>query len=676
MALDSQLSEHFQSLKEQIVFHDRLYYQEASPEISDQAYDLLKSELEKLLNNHPELDKKGDPINLIGDDHSEAFERHPHKVPMLSLDNTYNKSEFINFVNRIEKHILGKTFKFSVEPKIDGVAISLTYLNGILTRALTRGNGNEGDDITRNVRLIKNLPMYLDPNGHPFPQLMEIRGEIYMRHDEFERINSSRLEDNLEAYKNPRNLAAGSIKILDLNEAKKRQLNIATYGIGAFEPSKCFKTQEMVQVKLKKWGFPVLEKFWIANNLEEAWKSIEQLDSMRNEFAYPTDGAVIKVDDFSHQKLLGSTSKAPRYAIAYKFESEQVETLLKNIQLQIGRTGVLTPVAILKPIQLAGTLVSRATLHNEDEILRKDIRIGDTVIVQKAGEIIPQILSVNLKKRPKNIKAFSFKEHLNYLGISAKRDSVALVWRITSENDPNQRKREILHYASKSAMDIENLGSAIIEQLISVFKIQDPSDLYRLTNVDFLKLEKFKEKSAYKLHAAIQSSKSKPLWRLIHGIGIPNVGKQSAKDLANHFRTLEQIRHASQEDLMQIEGIGETMAKSINIWFSKDKHLEMLNKFKRYGLNLEMPLETNTRGKVLRGKIFVITGKLSSMSREDASQKIENSGGIVSGSISKNTNYLLVGEAAGSKLLKAKTLGTNIISEEQFNKLLSDEYTI
>ena len=414
MVLDSKLTKHIQSLTEQITYHDELYYKQSSPEISDQVYDGLKAELEKLLKNHPALNNKGNPIDLIGDDRSEAFERYSHKSPMLSLENTYNKSEFINFVSRIEKQIVDQTLKFSIEPKIDGVAVSLTYRNGVLKRALTRGNGSEGDDITRNVRLIKNLPMSLEPKDNSLPTLMEIRGEIYMRHDEFERINSIRLRDNLETYKNPRNLAAGTIKLLDHKEAKKRQLNIVTYGIGAFEPYESFKTQEMVQIKLKKWGFPVLEKFWIAHNFEEAWKCIEKLDSIRNDFAYPTDGAVIKVDEFTLQKLLGSTSKAPKYAIAYKFESEQVETILKDIQLQIGRTGVLTPVAILEPIQLAGTLVSRATLHNEDEIIRKDIRIGDTVLVQKAGEIIPQILSVNFKKRTKNTKAFSFIEHLNF----------------------------------------------------------------------------------------------------------------------------------------------------------------------------------------------------------------------------------------------------------------------
>ena len=452
-----------------------------------------------------------------------------------------------------------------------------------MTRALTRGNGTEGDDITQNVQLIQDLPHKI-PEGLGF---MEIRGEIYMRHDEFERINALRKEKGQDIYKNPRNLAAGTIKLLDYKEAQKRSLNIVTYGIGAFEPQSLFSTQQSIQEKLELWGFPVLEKFWIANNAEEAWSSIEKLDQMRNHFTYPTDGAVIKVNAFSQQKRLGSTAKAPRYAIAYKFEAEKAETRLKDIQLQIGRTGAITPVAILEPVQLAGTTVSRATLHNEDEIMRKDIRIGDTVLVQKAGEIIPQVLSVNLKKRPIDSQIFCFSDHLKALNIEAERDPDGATWRITAKDDPIRRQRALMHFASRPAMDIENLGSAVIEQLIEIFKIKDPSDLYSLTENDFLKLEKFKEKSASNLYRSIQSSKSRDLWRLIHGFGIPNVGKQAAKELESEFKSMEGLQSASYYELIKIDGIGATMAESIRTWFDDTDNQIMLSQLKEAGLSME-----------------------------------------------------------------------------------------
>ncbi|MFL2825686.1 MAG: NAD-dependent DNA ligase LigA, partial [Coraliomargaritaceae bacterium] len=538
--------------------------------------------------------------------------------------------------------------------------------NGVMTRALTRGNGTEGDDITQNVRLIQDLP-------HTIPQssgFMEIRGEIYMRHDEFERINAIRKENGQDIYKNPRNLAAGTIKLLDFEEAQKRSLNIVTYGIGAFEPSSLFSTQQSIQEKLKDWGLPVLEKFWIAKDAEEAWIAIETLDQMRNRFTYPTDGAVIKVNDFSQQRRLGSTAKAPRYAIAYKFEAEKAETRLKDIQLQIGRTGAITPVAILEPVQLAGTTVSRATLHNEDEIKRKDIRIGDIVVVQKAGEIIPQILSVNLDKRKADAQVFCFSDHLKSLNIEANRDSDGATWRITAKDDPIRRQRALMHFASRPAMDIENLGTAVIEQLIQIFAIKDPSDLYSLSKNDFLKLEKFKEKSANNLYQSIQSSKSQDLWRLIHGIGIPNVGKQAAKDLESEFQSLDRLQSASYSELIQIDGIGATMAESIRTWFDDTDNQFMLTRFKEQGLNMEAIKLESEEAQTLANKTFVITGKFESMTRDQAGALIEQYGGKVSSSVSAKTDYLVAGESAGSKLDKAQKLGVTIISDQELTQLI------
>ncbi|MDA0848983.1 MAG: NAD-dependent DNA ligase LigA [Verrucomicrobia bacterium] len=658
--------EAFLRLKQLIAHHDDLYYKQANPEIDDQAYDRLKSELEALLEKHPEFKDAQTTLSLVGDDRIDGFQSFKHRLPMLSLDNTYNKDDFFTFAQRLETQFSKETFQLTIEPKIDGVAVSITYESGVMTRALTRGNGTEGDDITQNVRLIQDLP-------HTIPQssgFMEIRGEIYMRHDEFERINAIRKENGQDTYKNPRNLAAGTIKLLDFEEAQKRSLNIVTYGIGAFEPSSLFSTQQSIQEKLKDWGLPVLEKFWIAKDAEEAWTAIETLDQMRNRFTYPTDGAVIKVNDFSQQRRLGSTAKAPRYAIAYKFEAEKAETRLKDIQLQIGRTGAITPVAILEPVQLAGTTVSRATLHNEDEIKRKDIRIGDTVVVQKAGEIIPQILSVNLDKRKADAQVFCFSDHLKSLNIEAQRDSDGATWRITAKDDPIRRQRALMHFASRPAMDIENLGTAVIEQLIQIFAIKDPSDLYSLSKNDFLKLEKFKEKSANNLYQSIQSSKSQDLWRLIHGIGIPNVGKQAAKDLESEFQSLDRLQSASYSELIQIDGIGATMAESIRTWFDDTDNQFMLTQFKEQGLNMEAIKIESEEAQTLANKTFVITGKFESMTRDQAGALIEQYGGKVSSSVSAKTDYLVAGESAGSKLDKAQKLGVTIISDQELTQLI------
>lgn len=383
-------------LRTEIARHDALYYKDAQPKIDDQAYDRLKEKLAELEAANPEFDFSESPTQTVGDDRLDTFESYRHRKPMLSLDNTYSAEELIEFGRRLKKRFPNRLLGYLVEPKIDGVAVSLSYEDGHFVRAVSRGNGIEGDDITQNVRGIKGLPQSI----RNAPHILELRGEIYMRHDEFERINRTREAEGQALYANPRNLAAGTIKLLDPVEARSRRLDIVIYGIGACEPGDFFSSQSGIQETLTNWNFPTLEKYWLADGIEEAWSSIEELDTLRHSFAYPTDGAVVKLNEFALQEEAGYTSKAPRWAIAYKFEAERAETLLKEISLQIGRTGAVTPVAILEPVQLAGTTVSRATLHNEDEIRRKDIRPGDTVLVQKAGEIIPQVLSVNLDKRP------------------------------------------------------------------------------------------------------------------------------------------------------------------------------------------------------------------------------------------------------------------------------------
>ena len=652
-------------LRNEIVEHDRLYYKDAQPKIDDQAYDRLKVELAQLEAAMPEFSFDASPTQSVGDDRLDAFESYRHRKPMLSLDNTYNTDELIDFGRRLLKRFPGKSLTYLIEPKIDGVAVSLTYEYGKLIRAVSRGNGVEGDDITPNVHGIRGLPESI-ANA---PETLEVRGEIYMRHSEFERINSDREAQGQALYANPRNLAAGTIKLLDPAEARNRQLDIVLYGIGACEPRNYFTAQSEIQENLKNWHFPVLEKYWLADGIEDAWKCIKELDRIRPKFTYPTDGAVVKLDDFMLQEEAGYTSKAPRWAIAYKFEAERAETILKEISLQVGRTGVVTPVAILEPVQLAGTTVSRATLHNEDEIQRKDIRAGDTVLVQKAGEIIPQILSVNLDKRPADSQPFSFEKHLKTLGFEAEREPSQAAWRIISKDDPIRQQRSLQHFASRACMDIENLGTAVIEQIVARGLVKNQADLYTLTEAQLLDLDKFAEKSAKNLISALQVSKRRELWQLIHGLGIPHVGKQSAKDLEAKFNSLEAMASATEESLEAIDGIGSIMAQSIHAWFADVDNRTLIEQLKAHGLNFNSSRQEDGIG-ILAGKTVVLTGSLPTLSRDEAIQMIEAAGGRTSSSVSKKTDFVLAGEATGSKYVKAKKLEVSILDERAFRELL------
>ena len=653
-------------LRAEIAEHDRLYYKDAQPKIGDQAYDRLKLELAQLEAAKPEFNFDASPTQSVGDDRLDAFDSYQHRKPMLSLDNTYSSDELIDFGRRLLKRFPEQTLTYLVEPKIDGVAVSLTYEYGQLIRAVSRGNGIEGDDITSNVRGIRGLPDSIADA----PDTLEVRGEIYMRHSEFERINAAREAEGQALYANPRNLSAGTIKLLDPSESRNRQLDIVLYGIGACEPGNYFTAQSEIQKNLNDWHFPVLEKYWLAEGIEDAWKCIVELDTIRQKFTYPTDGAVVKLDNFSLQEEAGYTSKAPRWAIAYKFEAERAETLLKEISLQVGRTGVVTPVAILEPVQLAGTTVSRATLHNEDEIQRKDIRPGDTVLVQKAGEIIPQVISVSLDKRPVGSQPFSFSNHLKALGIEAERDPAQAAWRIVRKDDPIRQQRALQHFASRACMDIENLGTAVIEQIVKRGLVKNQADLYTLTEAQLLDLDKLAEKSAKNLIAALESSKGCELWQLIHGLGIPHVGKQSAKDLEANFNSLEAIASATVESLEAIDGIGSIMAQSIHAWFADVDNHTLIEQLKAHGLNFDSARQEKAEG-ILAGKTVVLTGALPSLSRDEATQMIEAAGGRTSSSVSRKTDFVLAGEATGSKYVKAKKLEITILDEKAFRELLA-----
>ena len=679
--------ERIRLLREEIRKHDELYYQDASPQISDREYDHLKEELTKLESSQGELDlfsetggdeknTRNSPTQTVGDDRLDAFESHRHMEPMLSLDNTYEKAEFIEFDRRLRRHLKEVTveeesFSYVVEPKLDGVAISLTFENGELVRAVTRGNGVKGDIVTQNLLHIEKLPKRL--LGRIVPEVVEIRGEVYMTYEEFVRINEEREAEEAPLYANPRNLAAGTIKLLDPKEAKTRKLEIVLYGLGACEPASKFKKQGDFHLAIRDWNLPTVENHWRVDSIEEAWQAIEKLDSLRNDYAYPTDGAVVKLDSLELQRLAGSTSKAPRWAIAYKFETEQKETVLEGISTQVGRTGNVTPVAHLKPVFVAGTTVTRASLHNADEIARKDLRVGDSVIVEKAGEIIPQVVRVVLEKRPAEVKAYGFPTHCPECETELTKAEGEVAWRCPTKDCPAKVRGRIEYYASRTCMDVENLGEAIVEQLVKLKLVGNVADLYDLKREDLLGMEGFADKSADNLITALEDSKDQELWRLICGLGIKHVGTAAAKDLARELGSLQAIAAAETEMLVAIDGIGEIMANSIRDFFEDLENLKVLTRLEKCGLTLTADSASSSKDSPLSGLTFVLTGALEHFTRDEASVRIEALGGRVSSSVSKKTTYLVAGPGAGSKLAKAEKLEVAVLDEEALLELLENQ---
>lgn len=665
-----------EQLRAELKRHDELYYRQAQPEISDQAYDQKKSELDGLeaefdplgLFAQPDLGEKEAPPQ-VGDDRLDSFTSHRHLQPMLSLDNTYDEEEFFEFDQRLRRLFGNEELSYVVEPKIDGVAISLTYEQGRLTTATTRGNGVEGDIVTQNLRHLDSLPQQL--SGDNLPEIIEIRGEIYMSHQEFERINQEREKSGLPLYANPRNLAAGTVKLLDPKEARQRKLEIVLYGIGACQPPNHFTSLSEFHRTLTGWRVPSVEYFRTVADARAAWASIVELNELRHGYGYPTDGAVIKLDSFALQTEAGSTAKSPRWAIAYKFETERQETTLEAIHLQVGRTGAITPVAWLTPVQLAGTQVSRASLHNADEISRKDIRVGDRVIVEKAGEIIPQVVEVVLAKRSPECTPYAFPESCPCCATNLQRMEGEAAWKCPNPDCSEQVKGRLRYFASRACMDIDHLGEAVVEQLVDQKMVIRTSDLYSLTKEQALSLEGFAEKSADNLIRSIAQSKEQELWRLICALGIKHVGAAGAKDLARTFRSLANLAEAPIDQLIAIDGIGEIMALSIRQFFGDAQNQTLLADFTRHGVSPELAVDS-ALGTPWAGKTFVLTGTLTAMTRDEAGARIETLGGKSSSSVSKRTHYLIAGPGAGSKLDKAEKLGVTVLDEPAFLKLLEN----
>ena len=664
-------------LRAEIARHDELYYRNAVPEIADQDYDRRKRELADLEAQWPQVAAVPSPVAPVGDDRTEGFQVYRHRERMMSLDNTYSEAELREFHARLAKLLDRPELAFVVEPKIDGLAVSLTYEQGRLVRAVTRGNCVEGDDITANILTLHSLPRELvrAPDA-PVPDVIEIRGEIYLTLAEFQRINREREEAGEPLYANPRNLAAGTIKQLDPAEVARRQLEIVLYGCGFAEPRTALPpTHSGFLAQLRAWGLPTGEKFWLAQNADEIWAAVGELDRLRGGFAYATDGAVVKLDALALQREAGATSKAPRWAMAYKFAAERAETRLLGITLQVGRTGVLTPVAELEPVHLAGSTVARATLHNADEIARKDIRVGDYVFVEKAGEVIPAVIGANLARRAPECVAYLFPEKCPACGTPVVRLEGEVALRCPNHECPMQVRRRVQHFASKACVDIEGLGEAMVDTLAGKGWVKGIPDLYRLRRDDLLTLGKSVEKSTDNLLVAIETSKRAELWRFIHGLGIAHVGTAAAKDLAVRFGGLEELAAAKFEDFIgekkasRIGGIGETMAQAILAHFNEPRNRAMISELLARGVAPVAPVRAAT-GTVLAGKTFVLTGTLPTLTREEAAAKIESAGGKVSGSVSKKTSYVLAGEEAGSKLEKAQKLGVPVINEAEFLRLL------
>jgi DNA ligase (NAD+) len=662
-----------EELRSRIAHHDRLYYEKAKPEISDREYDALYRELVDLERAQPELLTPDSPTQKVGGRPQGAFAQVSHLVPMQSLDNTYSEEEITDFVERLQRLLPGEEIPMTIEPKVDGVAIALLYENGRLTRAATRGDGRAGDEVTRNIRTIGVIPATLMGKA---PRILEVRGEVYLPKETFARINAERDEQGLPVFANPRNAAAGTLKQLDPNIVAERKLSAVFYGFGAFEaaPGETLPpTMEEFFGCLSGWGLPVNPRHWTARDADGVMKAISELGEIRRGFPFETDGAVIKADLIAQHARLGSTSKAPRWAIAYKYEPEQAATRLLDITVQVGRSGVLTPVAELEPVTVAGSTVSRATLHNEEEIARKDLRIGDRVLIEKAGDVIPAVVKVLTEERDGSEKVFHMPKQCPVCSAPVSREEGEVAVRCANPGCPAQVRRRIEYFAGRSSMDIAGLGEAVVSQLCDEGLLHDVSDLYELRAEQLLPLERMGEKSVENLLAAIAASKEQPLWRLLAALGIPHVGVTVARTLASSYGTIDRLAAASVEELCGVEEIGEIMANAIHGWFRDHDVITLLGKLRAAGLNFgerDAKSAAPAADGPLKGTIWVLTGTLS-IPREEAAEMIRAKGGKVSGSVSAKTTYLLAGEEAGSKLDKAQKLGVKILNEEAFRNLIN-----
>lgn len=650
-----------EKLREEIEYHNRLYYVDDAPVISDYDYDMLMVRLIKLEEEHPELVTPTSPTQRVGGKALSQFTPVHHQVPLESLSDVFSFDELRAFGERMDQ-ALGNDRQFCVEPKIDGLSMSLEYENGYFVRGATRGDGVTGEDVTENLRTVRSLPMHLVDA----PEHLIVRGEVYMSKAVFNELNAEREINGEALLANPRNAAAGSIRQLDPKVAASRKLDIVCFNM-QYTDGEPYMTHSETLDAMKHMGFPIVP-YKLCGTIGECCERIEQIGQERGDFAYDIDGAVIKINSLSQREALGSTAKFPRWAVAYKYPPEKKESRVVDIVVQVGRTGVLTPKAVIEPVRLAGTTVSNATLHNQDNIDRLDIRIGDTVLVQKAGEIIPEVLSVNKDKRPEGTVPYKMPELCPECGAPVVRDADGAALRCTSPECPAQRLRNLAHFASREAMDIEGLGISVCQSLISSGLVGSPAELYSLDVQSVAQLDRMGEKSAENLINAIEKSKNAGLARLLCAFGIRQVGQKAAKTLAVHFGTLDKLMQATLEELTNVHDIGAITADFLIEWFSLPQSQHQIKLLREAGVSFE---STDTvKDARFTGMTFVLTGELSGYKRDEAAAIIESYGGKASSSVSKKTSYVLAGENAGSKLKKATDLGITVINEEQFNEMI------
>jgi len=663
-------------LRQEIRDHDHRYHVLAEPVVSDYDYDVLMKELLDIEAAHPDLVAPDSPTQRVGGAPFSSFPVVTHPVPMLSISNTYDADEILDFDRRV-RDILGdeEAYSYVVELKIDGVAVSLRYEDGVLILGSTRGDGVQGDNITANLRTIRSIPLRIAVD-HPAINQLEVRGEVYLSHTGLEQMNQVRSEREDPLFANPRNATAGSLKLLDSRQVAERPLQVFLYSLRFEDETGVLAVQPELDSHYGRlqWlaghGFSTNTNAQRFDTIDEAIGYCKAWESKRGDLPYDIDGMVIKVDSIRLQQELGATLKSPRWVVAYKFAAQRAVTRLNDIRLQVGRTGVVTPVAELEPVFLAGSTISRATLHNEDEILRKDIRIGDTVVIEKGGDVIPKVVEVDFDKRQEGAPPFKMPAEcpICHTPLMRIQDEVAV--RCENVSCPAQIQARLEHFTARNAMDIDGFGPAVAEQLLSHDLMQDVGDIFSLTQEQFMALERMGPKSADNLIRSIEASKDRPLDRILFSLGIPHVGERAARQIADRRRSLDQIMTATVEELATIPEIGPTIAESVVNFFQNDQNRTVIEKLRQAGLNMKLPeLPVGTASQALNGKIFVITGTLAKYTRDEAAARIESSGGRVTASVSKKTNYVLAGESAGSKLDKAQALGIQVLDETAFEQL-------
>ena len=671
MGRHTAVAKRIEVLRDLIRHHDYRYYVLNQPEISDQEYDRLFRELKDLEGKHPDLLAPDSPTQRVGGQAAEGFSVVEHQAAMLSLDNAFRLEELYEFEERLKRALPGEGFEYVAEPKIDGLGVALLYQDGLLVRGSTRGDGRRGEDVTANLRTIRSIPLRLNQDLNHLSQL-EVRGEVYLRRADFDRLNREREEAGGAIFANPRNAAAGSIRLLDPSLTAQRPLNIFIYGISYLEPQ-AFSSHAEALGALKSLGFRINPQNALLPSMDKVVNYCQEMERIRADLDYEADGVVVKVNSYDQQRRLRSTSHHPRWALAYKFAAHQGTTRVKEIIVGVGRTGALTPVALLEPVELAGATVSRATLHNEDEVARKDIRVGDTVLVERAGEVIPQVVQVVKEKRAPGSRPFSMPKHCPICGAAAFRPEGEAVSRCPNSACPAQIKERLIHYGSRAAMDIDGLGEKIVDQLVDSSLVRDFADLYHLKVAVLSRLERLAEKSATNLVEAIQSSKERGLSRLLFGLGIRYVGDHVAEILAAHYESLESLSRASQEELMGVPEIGPRIAESVANFFTQEENQRVIERLGQAGVRTTDLRPEAAGPSPLRGKIFVLTGAMDGFSREEAKEAILKKGGKVTSSVSRNTDFVVVGKDPGSKLEEAKRLGIKTLNEGEFQALLQGD---